>query len=351
MRFPARLPVAKTRLRYDVVISQNFGRPIDGYRARTQQNGGSELHTVLVAEALRKTGLAVAVIQPGGSHVRWEGVDYLSAMDVLERGLYAIECEVLVSQRFGSLPANVSFARLVVEMHDLPDERCENIMPALAQCAGSKTIVHSHFNEALYPGWPGLTVIPAMIEDSLYELPPLERDTSKRELVMVYGSAALKGLAPTLQLWREMHKAKYRFKKAKLVVTSPGYDSPNFDELKKTPGVEFRPQKTLGDMQNLLRNSDGIFMVNMLPETYGCVQTQCEVAGRLAWVMCMNGPGALKETLANPETVHTDPESFVRAVCEQKWPTPRPAKNVRQSAVVPLWLDALGFSKEQKVAA
>jgi hypothetical protein len=102
-------------------------------------------------------------------------------------------------------------------------------------------------------------------------------------------------------------------------------------------------------MQLLLQQSDGIFMVNTLVETYGCIQTQCEVAGRFAWVFCPNGPGALKETLANPETVHTDINAFVKAVTG-KWTKPKPAKNVRQSVVLPLWLDALGFKQKEQAA-
>lgn len=364
MRLHKRQPLTRIPLQYDVVISQNFGRPIDSYRARTLPNGGSELHTVVVAEGLQKAGLRVAVIQPGAHFVRWEGVDYLSLEDVIHRGIFDIQCEVLVSQRFGSLPANVSFARLCVEMHDLPDDRCNNVMGFMAEIPGCKTIVHSEFNAALYPGWPGLTVIPAMIADELFDLPKVERSSNSRERTLVYGSAALKGLAPTLQLWREIHKNKYMFKKAKLIVTSPGYDDAmqtleSWSGKKRAEirdgewgeGVSYRQQKTVGDMQRLLQNSDGIFMCNTLCETYGVVQTQCEIAGRPAWVMCLNGPGALRETLANPFTVHTQPADFVDAVCSSSWPELKPAKNVRQSVVTSQWMDVLGFTQQKEQAA
>ncbi len=363
MRFNPRKPFKKIQLNYDVVISQNFGRQIDSYRARTMPNGGSELHTVVVAEGLRRAGLRVAVIQPGPHFVRWAGVDYLSLEDVIHRGLYDIQCEVLVSQRFGSLPSNVSFARLAVEMHDLPDERCHNVMGFMAEVPGCKTIVHSKFNAELYPDWPGLTIIPAMIDDSLFDLPAVQRPRS-RERVLVYGSAALKGLAPTLQLWRELHKNKYTFKKSKLIVTSPGYDDAmqvleEWSGRKRGDvvngdwgsGVHYEQQRTVGDMQRRLQNSDGIFMCNVLCETYGVVQTQCEIAGRPAWVMCLNGPGALRETLANPDTVFTDPEKFVNAVCAVQWPEMKPAKDVRQSTVIPLWLDCLGLKSKKSEAA
>lgn len=344
MRFPARPPLVPTKVKYDVVISQNFGRQIDSWRARVMPNGGSEMHTVVVAEGLKRAGLSVAVLQPGPSFVRWGGVDYYSVQDVCNRGLWQLECDVLISQRFGELPPNVSFSRLVVEMHDLPDDRCQAIMPALAQVPGSKTVVHSQFNAALYPEWPGLTIIPAAFEDSLYEMASDKPHVlDRRDRTFVYGSAALKGLKETLQLWSELKRNHYSFKKAKLIVTSPGYDAPELDQLRDTPGVVYEQQKTQGDMMMRLANSDGIFMVNVLPETFGCVQTMCEIAGRPCWAMCINGPGALREVLANPWSIHTNINEFIEAIAKPTWPEMAPARDYRISTLLPQWLEVLGF--------
>ena len=351
MRFPPRPKLDPIPLRYDVVISQNFGRPIDSYRARTQPNGGSELHTVVVAEGLTKAGLRVGVLQPGASFVRWAGVDYFSIQDVAQRGLYVIECDVLISQRFGQLPPNVSFKRIVVEMHDLPDARASVPQAFLSEIPGGKTIVHSQFNAELYPDWPGLTIIPAAFEDSLYDVPKVPRATDKRERTFVYGSAALKGLEPTLTLWGELKRNKYEFKKATLIVTSPGYDAPEFDKLRATPGVVYEQQQTLGDMQMRLASSDGIFMVNTLPETFGCVQTMAEIAGRPCWALCLNGPGALREVLANPWSVHTNPQEFVEAISESKWPEIKPSRDYRMSTLLPQWLNVLGIEQQKEQAA
>jgi len=350
MRFTPRKPVTPTKVHYDVVISQNFGRSIDSYRARTQPNGGSELHTVVLAEGLVRAGFSVAVLQPGGSFVRWAGTDYYSAQDVAERGIWELDCDVLISQRFGQLPRNVSFSRLVVEMHDLPDERAQVPHDFMAQIPGAKTVVHSKYNAELYPGWPGLTIIPAAFEESLYDLPKVARETHRKKRTFIYGSAALKGLEPTLQLWGELKRHKSEFSQAKLIVTSPGYDSPQFDKLRSTPGVVFEQPQTLGDMQMRLANADGIFMVNLLPETFGCVQTMAEIAGRPCWALCLNGPGALREVLANPWSVHTDPQQFVAAISQPKWPKVAPARDYRMSTVLPRWLDVLGLKAKEAAA-
>lgn len=346
MRFAPRPPLDPIPMRYDVIISQNFGRPIDGWKARTQPNGGSELHTVVVAEGLYRAGLRVAVIQPGTNFVRWSGVDYYSYQDVAVRGLYGLSCEVLISQRFGKLPPNVEFKRLCVEMHDLPDDRLETngVMGFMSEVPGTKTILHSRFNDDLYANFPGKTVIPAAFEEFLYDLPKMPRTTDRRDRVFVHGSAALKGLAQTLQLWGELKRHKYEFKKAKLIVTSPGYDSPEFDKLRDTPGVIYEQQKTLGDMQQRIANSDGLFQVNALPETFGCVHVQAEIAGRPAWVFGINGPGALKEVLANPWSIHTNIDEFVNAVAAPKWPDLAPARDYRMTTLLPQWLEAIGFN-------
>lgn len=354
MRFPARPPIAKIKKHYDVVISQNFGHAIDSWRARTMPNGGSEMHTVIIAEGFQRVGYSVAVIQPGPHMVRWAGVDYYSLEDVIHRELYDLECDVLISQRFGELPQNVSFARLVVEMHDLPDERAAVPMgfmsQFMSQIPGCKTVVHSKFNEALYPEWPGMTVIPAAFEDSLYTLPRVERKPHKRERVFVSGSAALKGLQPTLALWKQLHDAHKSFRRSTLIVTSPGYDSPDWEELRKTPGVVFEQQPTPGDMMTRIANSDGLFQVNALPETFGCVHVMAEIVGRPAWVLAINGSGALKEVLANPWSIHTHAQPFVNAVAAEEWPEMLPARDYSASAVMPAWIDVCGL-KSKAVAA
>lgn len=332
-------------MRYDAIISQNFGRPIDSRRARTQPNGGSELHTVVVAEGLRKAGYSVAVIQPGPSFVRYAGVDYYSAQDVITRGIYELTCEVLISQRFGALPHHVSFSRLVVEMHDLPDDRAYGIMSSMSEIPGAKTVVHSEFNKALYPSWPGLTVIPAAFEPELYDNPSVERKTDKRKRVFVHGSAALKGLVQTLQLWGQLRKNKYEFSKATLIITSPGYDSPEMDKLRDMPGVIYEQQPDLASMQNRIANSDGLFQVNALPETFGCVHVMAEIARRPAWVFCLNGPGALREVLANPWSIHSDVNEFVEAISKPEWPDIAPAKDYRMTTLLPQWLEVLGLNK------
>ncbi len=254
---------------------------------------------------------------------------------------------MLVSQRFGALPANVSFGRLAVEMHDLPDDRAQTCIDFMRQVPNCKTILHSEFNAKLYQDWPGSTIIPAAFEDSLYTMPVPARTTDARDRVFVYGSAALKGLAPTLTLWREVKKT-YAFKRAKLIVTSPGYDSPELNQLRDTPGVIYEQQRTLGDMMTRIANSDGLFQVNSLPETFGCVHVMAEIVGRPAWVLCTQGVGALREVLANPWSIHDDANDFVAAVSKPKWPSIAPARDYSMNTLLPQWLDVLGFANQKQ---
>jgi hypothetical protein len=87
-------------------------------------------------------------------------------------------------------------------------------------------VVHSPFAASLLEGWPNVSVIPCMLPDEFYEPLPAPVKLDERRHRYVYGSAAMKGLAPTLELWRELKRSKsYHWRKAELVVCSPGYDA------------------------------------------------------------------------------------------------------------------------------
>jgi len=163
-------------------------------------------------------------------------------------------------------------------------------------------------------------------------------------------------------LWSQLRHT-YAFKKATLIVTSPGYDAPEFEQLRQTPGVVFEQQRTQGDMMMRLADSDGIFMVNTLPETFGCVQTMAEIAGRPCWALCgrldhntgqvhfgsEEATGGLREVLANPWSIHTDPVMFAQEISKPKWPALEPARDYRMSKLLPQWLDVLGLSARSNV--
>lgn len=359
MRLPAALPPTPTQHEFDVVISQMLGLPATGTTVRENPTGGSEWQTVILAEALAARGFRVGVIGPFFAYALDRGVHYLPAGEVIgrrdaearNRPTAKIRTSVLVSQRFGALPSGVEFERLVVDLHDIPDARLGPVMGLLHEVDDGRVVVHSNFTESLLDGWPNVNVIPCMLPDSFYETrttidgkaPPREKPR------YIYGSAAMKGLEPTLALWKQIKAAKVpHFKRATLVVTSPGYDSIDPKWLEGVRDVEVVAGLSPAGMQSLLEESSGIFMVSTYPETFGIVFHQCELAGKPARVLQAHRvKDALWET-QSARLIYQDPNEFVTSF-EQPHGTVF-AQDYSVSNVMPYWIDVLGLSTGAPVA-
>lgn len=361
MRLPDATPPTPELYTFDVLIAQNLGLPATGATVRAQPTGGSEWQVVILAEALAARGFRVGVTSPVGMFQRHNGVTYIPISELHGReDAYKnfrpsarISTEVLVSERFGQLPWNVDFERLVFDLHDLPDDRLQSVMGLLGEVETSRVVVHSKFLADLLQEWPRLSVIPCMLPDDFYTQPKLERVKLKeREHHYVYASAAMKGLAPTLALWRELKRSRnYHFRKAKLTVCSPGYDQMDmnlFTGLESSVGIYtgLSPAGT----QQLLAASDGIFMVSQFPETFGIVFHQCELAGKPAHVLQTHGElDALHTTLAQPGTIYTEAAAFVASFEGDAWDIPMRSFAVSQH--IDQWIAVLGLYKTKEQAA
>jgi hypothetical protein len=372
VRLPPATPPVPTEHTYDVVISQLVGLPATGSSVRSKPTGGSEWQVVVLAEALASRGLRVAVIGPFFAYALDRGVHYLPAGEVLgrrdalgnQRPTVKVRAEVLVSERFGTLPAGVEFQRLVVDLHDLPDQMLGGVMNAMQAVPGSKVVVHSEFTASLLDGWPNVNVIPCMLPDEFYHGPQNAPRTNgngpnfnaggperiaksfegRTRHRYVYGSAAMKGLEPTLALWKQLKQAKVaHFKRATLTVTNPGYDAINPEWLKGVRDVEVVGGLSPAGMQELLADSDGIFMASTFPETFGIVFHQCELAGKPARVLQLHRhKDALWEVLAL-DSLFVDPNTFVASFDDNlDWPIE--TNDYRVSTVLPKWLEVLGLS-------
>jgi hypothetical protein len=343
-----------------VLISQSGGLPATGSTIRRQPTGGSELQVVVLAEALAARGLRVGITGPFFAFALDRGVAYVPLCEVVGRSdphggpsrpSAKLRTRVLVSERFGALPPGVEFERVVFDLHDIPDQRLGHVAQAMHEIPEARCVVHSPFAASLLDGWPSVSVIPCMLPDEFYEPLPKPVKLNERAHRYVYGSAALKGLAPTLELWRELKREKgYHWKKAQLVVCSPGYDAIDPRLLEGVKDVVVQHGLSPMGMQALLSASDGVFMVSTYPETFGIVFHQAEIAGVPAYVLRAHGNAdALDTTLANPEMVvdrrnGEEVEEFVSLV-EDPFDAPlKPAHDFSVSAVLPQWLDVLGLA-------
>ncbi len=188
-----------------------------------------------------------------------------------------------------------------------------------------------------------------MLPDEFYvpRATPVKFD--ERRSNYVYGSAALKGLEPTLALWKEIKRERvYHFRKATLTITSPGYDDIDPKLLEGCKDVIVHRGLSPYGMQQLLAASDGIFMVSKFPETFGIVFHQCEIANKRVRVLRLAGEDALDTTLANASTF-TEANAFVEDFAIEH--NQLAAHDFSVSAVLPRWLDVLGFAQQKEAAA
>ncbi len=358
-------PPVPTQLDFDVVISQMVGLPATGSTVREKPTGGSEWQTVILAEALAARGYRVAIIGPFFAYALDRGVHYLPIGEVIgrkdaesrHRPTAKVRTRVLVSQRFGPLPNGVEFERLVVDLHDLPDARLGPVMNTLHEVSNGRVVVHSNFTASLLDGWPNVSVIPCMLPDDFYARPATPttingKASPRHNPRYVYGSAAMKGLEPTLSLWKQIKAAKVpQFKRATLTITSPGYDAIDPKWLKDVKDVEVVTGLSPPGMQTLLEESSGIFMVSTYPETFGIVFHQCELAGKPARVLQVHRvKDALGDTLSRLDTLFTDPNIFVESFAEPSQEWQPSANDFSVSTILPRWLEVLGLSQGAPVA-
>lgn len=184
----------------------------------------------------------------------------------------------------------------------------------------------------LPPMW-NTTTIHNMIPDWVYDLGPKAKVPGKN----IYASAALKGLEPTIEFWKELKK-NYFMKKSELFVCHPGYDAIDVEKLKANK-INFMGSLSFPQLVEEMRTSEKMFMVSSLPETFGISPVLAEVLGVVPQIMFMQHPGALIEVLANSDRVTGNADLFQKQVFDnaKELPVLKPANDYRVSKILPKW--------------
>lgn len=316
----------KENINCDVLIYDNIGVPFLGSSYRESGLGGSEFEAVLLAEALAEKGKNVVVINRTPFTAFQNGVRY-RALDTMN--FHSFNTKSLIIMRGSKISDNISFEKAFVWCTDnyspntyaQVEEMLKSNMPVTA-------VFVSAWQKAHYPShWPSV-VIHNMIPDWVYDY-----KAKKHEGVYIYASAALKGLNPTLSLWTKLKK-EYHFKKAKLLVLSPGYDQPSAD-ISKFKDVEFVGALPFEDTVSHIARSEGMFYVSEFPETFGISPAMAEVLGTKPWILRLKGQDAMSEVL-NTKVYDNDVE-FVKDIVNPAMKKPSSPNNFKISNILPLW--------------
>lgn len=186
-------------------------------------------------------------------------------------------------------------------------------------------------------GWK-TRVIPPIIDDWIYELPPIERNPGK----FVCVSAWWKGTAQTLEAWSQL-----RPEGAELVVGSP-YSHPAHARamVERTPGCRWVDLASPRAVVEEMRDAAGVFRVNVAPETFGVTDAIAQILGTRVHCWAVNGLGGAPEALTPSPWFTTDGDQFASEFRKAYHAPPNVGFDVvgrdfRASRIIPMWRELL----------
>lgn len=323
-----------TSRRYDAVFFDTVGMAYTGATPHHAGLGGSEFQAILLAEALAARGRRVLVLNNCTAAERYEHVDYAPHA---QADLDAIECDVLLIQRYSRLPP-IRARKIVIAASDIPGSHYDHFDSLFAGPRDVSLVAVSDWQRRLFPrNWRTL-VVPNMLPDYVYDV-ACDADPSR----FVYASAALKGLDATLSAWRELHMDK-AMAHTRLSVCTPGYDPVDAESLAKQ-GVRFLGSLPFRQVVDEIAASAGLFFVNTWTETFSIVAALAEALHRRTHILCASDPGALPTTINSP-LLTGDRDTFLRQFREAAKDPKNPRwyaepKDYRVSSVLAQWLELL----------
>jgi hypothetical protein len=332
---------------YDVIFFDTIGNAFTRESLKTRPSGAAEIAIVKYAHWIADQGYRVLVLNAIDRAEEDSGVRYDSAAIVGGTVNFPSECpkflcRALIISRYSFVP-NIKADRTIVWSVDA-DSHCHDHQKHLFEQKLATLVCISPWHATLFPrSWP-IQVIPSALPDAIYEKSEIVRDPH----LFVYCSAALKGLVATLGYWK-MLKHKYpELAKARLVVTTPGYDRPDVAMIEDA-GAEYLGDLPPDGVEQLLRTAAGLFFVNTFPETFCLAAVLAETVGCRCHILVGKNQGAIPWTVRSPY-VTQDPvgfeKDFVAAYCSPA--STIKSNNFRMSKIMPEWLNVL-WLKEVKV--
>jgi hypothetical protein len=89
------------------------------------------------------------------------------------------------------------------------------------------------------------------------------------------------------------------------------------------------------DVVDVIANCEGMFYVNIMPETFGISVVLAEILQTTPYVLGLNGLGSLREVL-NGSTITTDMKTFIDYFKKEK-PQPTKPRQFKSEMVMKRW--------------
>lgn len=335
------LPMSR---KYHVVVFDGVGTPYTGNSYRNEGLGGSEFETILLVEALAEKGYDVAVINRRTEVMCKEnGVEY-HPFASLEFNRF--QCKTALIIRNSPIPSTITFDSIRFWFTDIPNqEQISQLNDWIGHGAIGKGVCVSNWHRSLFPSDYKMDAIYNMIPDWVYDMEPKAKDNNKH----IYSSSALKGLDPTVALWREFKEEGF-FDKAQLNVCHPGYDNVDPERLKAN-NINLLGSLSFPDLVEELRTTGNMFYVNAFAETFCIAAVLAEVLGVTPHILTVGEVGALKEVMSNPDFVSINNVGEFRKRIQDGIAKPHvlnKTKDYRVSTILPQWIQQLNLTEENK---
>lgn len=320
---------------FDVIIFDSVGTSFIGSTPRIMGQGGSEFQEILLAEGLAKAGLSVMCINNTPYNAFQNGVWYFSP-EILN--FKKLTTKRLITLRSSPIPASyIDFESHFVWLTDLPNPSYDIVARMVQERPQTTIVAVSNWHKNLFPAHWKKTFVYNQIPDEVYKV---RENRPKDKLKLIYASAAQKGLDETVQFWK-MLKKEYAFKKSELVVLSPGYDRPSKEAVDSK--INFKGAMPFYDTVREISSSNAMLYVNKLPETFGISPVLSEILNTPPFVLCLQNPGALQETLSQPFVTNDSTQYMEWLIDFSKNPAKfnTTAKDYRSSKMIPIWREVL----------
>ena len=312
----------------DVILYDQIGSPYTGHTIEQAGMGGSEFQAILLLEELAKQGKNVICLNNVKQQHFVNGVLYLPNSFVNSNNF---KCKNLIIHRY-SQPPSIKCVKAFMWATDLNGPHNLQFYNLFEQNK-LNLVCLSEFQNNLFPKNWNKHVIYFMIPDWVYdyEIPKNKKD-------FIYASSLMKGFAPTLEYWRFL-KLNNLIQNKKLKVCLPGYDNPKQSLADENFNIEYLGSLPFKKVVETMAGCEGMFYVNIMPETFGISVILAELLQTTPYVLGMNGTGSLPELLNN-KTVTTDMGVFIDYFKNYKMLNAKP-RSFKAEMVMKYWKKVL----------
>jgi len=308
----------------DVILFDNIGMVYNGNTLHTEGMGGSEFQVILLLEELAKMGKSVICLNNTKEPLKINNVMYLPHTSINQ---YEFKCKNLIIHRSSDIP-KIAHRKAFLWVTDLNGPHNLKFYNLFEQNK-LELICLSEFQASLFPASWTKHVIYFIIPDWVYDY-----EIPKEKSGYVYASSLMKGYGGTLEYWKYL-KSQNLLNGKQLNVCLPGYDNPSSDISMPIYDINYLNTIPFKDVVDVIANCEGMFYVNIMPETFGISVVLAEILQTTPYVLGLNGLGSLREVL-NGSTITTDMKTFIDYFKKEK-PQPTKPRQFKSEMVMKRW--------------